>query len=142
MNNKSKLFIDITKYLVALLFCYTAISKIIDFNNFTFQLEKSPLIPVGLGLYFGVAIILSEIIASYYLFIKIKIGLYFSLFLMVSFTAYLYIIIHYSYYIPCSCGGVLEKMDWNTHILFNLVFIILIIISILLNDPINEEQPV
>ncbi|MFV0573800.1 MAG: MauE/DoxX family redox-associated membrane protein [Xanthomarina gelatinilytica] len=141
MNKKSKLFISITKYLVALLFCYTAISKIIDFNNFVFQLEKSPLIPVGLGVFFGIAVILSELIASYYLFVKEKKGFYFSLFLMVSFTAYLYTIIHFSYYIPCSCGGVLEKLDWNTHIIFNLLFVVLIIASILLNTSSNEKTP-
>lgn len=140
MKNKSKIFIDITKYLVALLFCYTAISKIIDFNNFTFQLEKSPLIPIGLGNYFGIAVILSELTASYYLFNKVNIGLYFSLFLMVSFTSYLFIIIHFSYYIPCSCGGVLEKLDWNTHIVFNLIFIALIMSSILLNNNLNEKR--
>jgi len=132
MNKKTNLFIVITKYLIVLLFCYTAISKIMSFNDFVYQLEKSPLIPIDFGMIFGIIIILLELVSSYFLFYKEHIGLYISLYLMVLFTTYLYTIINYSYYIPCSCGGVLEKLDWNTHIIFNLIFILLIIISIFL----------
>jgi len=139
MNKNIDFFITITKYLVTLLFCYTAISKIITFNDFVFQLEKSPLIPLDFGILFGIVIILSELIASYLLFSKEKLGFYFSLFLLVMFTTYLYTIINFSYYIPCSCGGVLEKLDWNTHIIFNLLYILLIITSILLKPTLNEK---
>lgn len=132
MKNSYKFYLqNTTKYLVALLFIYTAFSKILDYSDFIFQLEKSPLIPVGKGDIFGLGVIVSEILASYLLFKKEQYGLYLSLFLMASFTVYLYVIINYSYYIPCSCGGVLEQMDWNTHIIFNLGITVLIISSIL-----------
>ncbi len=135
-----KNLILITKYLVVLLFCYTAVSKIITFEQFVFQLEKSPLIPLGYGELFGIAVILGELLASYWLFMKEELGLYFSLFLMSAFTVYLYVIINFSYYIPCSCGGVLEKLDWNTHIIFNLLISAFIIVSILKRKTISIEN--
>lgn len=138
---RPKLFITLTKYIVCLLFCYTALSKLLDFKNFIFQLEKSPLIPIGFGMFFGIAVVFSELISSYLLFTKEKMGFFISLFLMVSFTAYLYTIINFSYYIPCSCGGVLEKMDWDTHIYFNLFFILIIIISIFTITSYEKNAP-
>lgn len=53
------------------------------------------------------------------------IGLYFSFTIMVLFTAYIYIILHYSEFVPCSCGGILERMDWNTHLIFNIGAVLL-----------------
>ena len=44
---------------------------------------------------------------------------------MVMFTAYIYLILNYSDFIPCSCGGVLEDLSWTQHLIFNIVFIFL-----------------
>src|SRR5690606_28338776 len=59
---------------------------------------------------------------------------YFSLFasylLIVMFTAYILIILNFSDFIPCSCGGVLEKLSWTQHLLFNIAFIALSCIAI------------
>lgn len=41
-------------------------------------------------------------------------------------------ILHFSSYVPCSCGGVLDDMDWMTHFYFNLAFIVLAAIALLL----------
>src|SRR5690606_12191987 len=38
----------------------------------------------------------------------------------------------YSDFIPCSCGGVLEKMGWTEHLVFNISFIVLAFVGILL----------
>nr|WP_139149444.1 MauE/DoxX family redox-associated membrane protein [Ulvibacter litoralis] len=58
-------------------------------------------------------------------------ALYASFTLMVFFTAYIYIILHYSDFIPCSCGGVLEQLSWTQHLLFNIGFIILAALAVL-----------
>src|SRR5690606_38132713 len=52
--------------------------------------------------------------------------------LMVMFTAYIIIILNFSDYIPCSCGGVLENLSWTQHLIFNIVFIGLAAVAILL----------
>lgn len=48
------------------------------------------------------------------------------------FTAYIVIILHFSYFVPCSCGGILEKLGWTEHLIFNVVFVLLAIVAILL----------
>lgn len=54
-----------------------------------------------------------------------SVALYASFTLMVMFTAYIYIILNFSDFVPCSCGGVLEKLSWTQHLIFNIFFIIL-----------------
>nr|WP_291069819.1 MULTISPECIES: MauE/DoxX family redox-associated membrane protein [unclassified Empedobacter] len=51
------------------------------------------------------------------------IALQISLFLMVMFTTYIVIILHFTAFTPCSCGGVLEKLGWTEHLIFNFVFV-------------------
>src|SRR5690606_33389909 len=55
-------------------------------------------------------------------------GLYLFYAMMVLFTLYIGFVLTYSPFVPCSCGGVLEAMDWNTHLMFNMVFILLALI--------------
>lgn len=59
------------------------------------------------------------------------IGLFAAFSIMVMFTAYIYIILNYSSFIPCSCGGILEKLGWKEHLFFNLIFIMLAAAGIL-----------
>jgi len=123
-------FVEYVSYFFILLFCYASISKILDFENFQIQIGQSPLLSTYAGIvsYFTVII---EIVIAFLLAIPKtrRIGLYFSIGLMVAFTAYIYIILNYSEFIPCSCGGILEKMDWKTHLIFNICCILLAIIS-------------
>lgn len=41
---------------------------------------------------------------------------------------------------PCSCGGILEKMNWNQHLLFNICFCVLAVPAILLQSKLNLDQ--
>nr|WP_225869555.1 MauE/DoxX family redox-associated membrane protein [Pedobacter psychroterrae] len=67
-------------------------------------------------------------------------GLYASLALMSLFTAYIYAILKFSDTVPCSCGGILEKMGWKEHLIFNIVFVVLAIIGIVLKTKIEEKN--
>jgi hypothetical protein len=68
------------------------------------------------------------------------IALYGSLYLMIGFSVYIYLILNYSDFIPCSCGGILEKLGWTEHLIFNISCVILLLISIyLLENPINKR---
>jgi len=51
-------------------------------------------------------------------------GLYGAFGLMILFTGYILAITRYTTNVPCSCGGVLEKMSWSQHLIFNVVFIV------------------
>ena len=60
--------------------------------------------------------------------------------LMVMFTTYIIIILNFSDFIPCSCGGVLEDLSWSEHIVFNLFFIVLAILGILILETKNQTR--
>lgn len=119
-------FVLIVSYLYVLLFAYAAVSKLLDYENFQLQLGQSPLLSAFAG-YVVWLVPAVEILISLLLVIPRfrKIGLLAGYILMVMFTAYIYIILNYSSFIPCSCGGVLEKMSWNEHLIFNVVFVVL-----------------
>ncbi|MFV0225197.1 hypothetical protein OBJ96_08840 [Empedobacter falsenii] len=118
-------------YLFIVLFVYAAVSKLMDFENFQTQLGQSPLlasyaIPVSYGV-----ITIELVTAILLMFDRFRVfALQISLFLMVMFTTYIVIILHFTAFTPCSCGGVLEKLGWTEHLIFNLVFVGLALIGI------------
>ncbi len=106
-----------------LLFCYAATSKIIDFDNFQIQLAQSPMLS-GFAREISFAVPIAEyIIAALLIFPRYRYAaMHLSFALMMVFTAYIYIILNHSPYVPCSCGGVLDKLGWSEHFIFNCVF--------------------
>lgn len=136
-----KVTLEIICCLLILLFIYAATSKLIDYELFTVQISKSPFIDslASFIAWFipGIEILIGISITFY----KTRlIGLYGSLFLMTMFSAYIYFMLHYSYYLPCSCGGILSKLGWKEHLWFNIGFVILSIIAILLMPHLNTKD--
>ncbi|GAA3911989.1 hypothetical protein GO495_25670 [Chitinophaga oryziterrae] len=121
-----KLLIDIICALLIFLFIYTGISKLLDYHTFRRQLGQSPFITFYAPL-LAWALPLGEIIIAGMLsFNRSRLtGLYLSFFLLCLFTFYLAAMLQLSYYIPCSCGGVLQALSWQAHIILNVVFILL-----------------
>jgi uncharacterized membrane protein YphA (DoxX/SURF4 family) len=142
---KRKLILNTICNLLILLFIYAAVSKFLDYNEFKIQLGKSPFINEFAGVT-AWALPIGEIIVGLALTInKTRLtALYASLFLMTMFSAYIYTMLHYSYYIPCSCGGILSEMGWTTHFWFNIGFVLLSIIGILLQslELKNKQTPI
>ncbi|SFZ89524.1 Methylamine utilisation protein MauE [Flaviramulus basaltis] len=125
-------------YLYVILFVYTATSKLLAFEVFETRLFKSPLISDYADTLAYAIPLIEYLITVFLLFPKtINIGLYASLGLMTLFTAYIIYILNFSSSIPCSCGGVLESLGWREHLIFNLSFIVLAIVGILLS---NQQQ--
>lgn len=123
-NNSKAVIIEIICLLYVLLFVYAAISKLLDFENFQVQLGQSPLLsPFAIWVSWIVPI--AELIIALASIIPRfrSIGLLSAMGLMTMFTAYIFIILHFSSFVPCSCGGILEKMTWNIHLAFNIVFV-------------------
>ncbi|WP_413999293.1 MauE/DoxX family redox-associated membrane protein [Flavobacterium sp. W1B] len=121
--------------LYILLFVYAAVSKLLDFENFQVQLGQSPLLSAFAGwVSWGVPIV-ELVIALLLVFPRFRlVGLYAAFSLMVMFTTYIYIILNFSPHIPCSCGGILEKLSWSQHMFFNILFIVLAFIAFLFSD--------
>ncbi|MBZ4036695.1 hypothetical protein K6T82_18135 [Flavobacterium sp. 17A] len=126
-----KIIVEIICFLLIALFIYAAVSKLLDFKNFQAQLGQSPLLSAYTG-FISFAVIILEIIIALLLSIpKTRlIGLFGAFSLMVMFTAYILIITNYSYYVPCSCGGILQNMEWKGHLVFNICFTIFSIIAV------------
>ena len=131
-------------FLYAFLFVYAATSKVLDFENFRIQLGQSPLLSSFASLILFAVPVLEIIIAILLLVQKFRlIGLFSAYTLMVLFTAYIYILLNYSAFVPCSCGGIIQKLSWSQHIIFNIFFIVLAAIGVLFlpdNNTLDNHQ--
>jgi uncharacterized membrane protein YphA (DoxX/SURF4 family) len=127
------IIIEIISLLFVLLFVYAAASKLIDFQHFKIELGQSPLLS-ALADWIAMFVPAIELIICILLMIpRYRLaGLFSAYGLMVMFTVYIYIILHFTSFVPCSCGGVLEKLDWKSHMIFNLVFVCLGMLAIYL----------
>lgn len=127
--------------LYILLFTYAAVSKIIDFDNFKMQLGQSPLLS-AFAIYIAWSIPTIELaIVLFLVSVKYRFaGLILAYALMTMFTAYIYIILNYSAFVPCSCGGILEKLGWKEHLLFNIAFMGLAALAAILHNHKNYSN--
>lgn len=132
-----KVIIEIISSLLVLLFLYASLSKFFDFKHFIGEMNNQPF-PNWMTPYLVWSIPLLEIIITLALVFertRTK-GLYASLILMTAFTIYTIAILFRLFgRIPCSCGGVIEKLTWQQHLLFNLFFVAISFVAILLRKP-------
>jgi uncharacterized membrane protein YphA (DoxX/SURF4 family) len=130
-----KIIVEVICFLFTLLFVYAALSKLLDFDNFQVQMGQSPLLS-AFAVPLSFAVIGIEFLVSILLSIHNfkRAGLYLSYLLMLMFTVYIVIILNYSSFIPCSCGGILEKLGWKEHLIFNIAFTLLALAGILLRE--------
>lgn len=129
-----EIIIDITVYLFIILFMYTAASKLFSINKFASTLAKSPLIG-DLNFVVAWTVPIVEILISIALIFPNfrRAGLLASLALMSAFTLYLFYMVFSDNKLPCHCGGVISTMTWNQHIWFNMSFIVLALIGLILS---------
>jgi uncharacterized membrane protein YphA (DoxX/SURF4 family) len=148
-NMKQKIAIEIISFLFILLFLYAAFTKLLDYQKFTVQIGQSPLL-TGFGNTLPWLVITIEILIALLLTIaRFRLVAFFAAFsLMTMFTAYIVAILNFSSHIPCSCGGVLEKLGWTEHLIFNGVFMALAVTGIFLHahllrkyESISDTQP-
>jgi len=142
LRMRRAILIDIIAALFIVLFTYAAVSKLIDFQKFRVQLGQSPLLTAFAGpvawIVPSVEILIAVLLATE----RFKLlGLYASFSLMTMFSAYIILITQFSIYIPCSCGGILEHLTWNQHLLFNICFLFFALAGLLLhsNNPIIQS---
>ncbi|TDQ08471.1 MauE/DoxX family redox-associated membrane protein [Pedobacter metabolipauper] len=126
-----------------LLFLYAAVNKLVDYEKFQVQLGLSPILFPFSDIIAWFIPIVELIIALLLLIPRVTlIGLYAFYTLMVVFTIYIFIILNYSENIPCSCGGILEEMGWKTHLIFNIVFVIMALAGIIMKTTIIGKKAI
>jgi hypothetical protein len=130
---KKTTLLEIICALFVILFIYTGLNKLLDYDGFKFQVGRSPYLqnfsqPIALLLPPG------ELLVALALIVKRTrlAGFYASFFLMSLFTGYVAVMLSLSYYLPCSCGGILQALSWQGHLVFNSAFTILAVAGALL----------
>jgi hypothetical protein len=124
-------FISFTCYLLVFLFTYTGVSKIINHATFEVTLLQSPLARDYKTIISWIIPVIELIIVGLLLLEKSRrLGLLLSLLMMLIFTCYIAYMVLFIPNLPCSCGGILKELSWNSHLLLNSFIIVSIIISL------------
>lgn len=142
LSDKTKqMIVDVICYLFVLLWLYAAVNKILDLQMFEIQIGQSPILTDYASI-IAWLIPTIEIIISLLLFFPktILYGLYASFSLMVMFTVYIIIVLNFAEQVPCSCGGILEKMGWHEHLAFNIGFVLLALAGITFQSKTEKHQ--
>lgn len=125
MKNIQLLLTELASLLLALLFGYTAISKVYDWHGTRNGLYNQ-IFPAWMaeGLLYGLPLL--ELIVAGMLVIPRwrRMGFLISLVLLSLFSIYVAVVMTGIFgRIPCNCGGVIGSLGWGQHLLFNLVFL-------------------
>jgi putative oxidoreductase len=131
---KRKIIIELISSLLILLFLYASVSKWLAWRTFIGDMNNQPF-PNWMTPFLVWTIPTVEVlIAVALIFEKTRVkAFYASLFLMSAFTIYTVAILFHAFrYIPCSCGGVIRKLTWPQHLFFNLFFVGISILGIIL----------
>jgi len=143
MKSFKTIFVKGVSYFFILLFIYASVSKLLDFENFQVQLAQSPLLSAYAGSISYSVIIIELLIALLLSLSKTRLlGLLASFGLMIAFTVYIYLILYHSEFVPCSCGGILENMGWATHLIFNIITVILAALAIILSTSSENKSQI
>lgn len=137
------IIVEVIFFLLVLLFLYASASKLVDMKLFHKQMFNQPfphwLAGIFMWLVPGTELVIVALFALGGLFSRERLrtwALYASLILMSLFTLYTAtILLHFFPRVPCSCGGVISKLNWSQHMVFNAFFVIISIIAIRLRRP-------
>jgi hypothetical protein len=129
-----KHILTIIVILISMLFAYAGIFKAMDYTLFVSDMGRSPLLVKYNKNLLGPAVLGTEflIVALLNFPATRKAGFFLSFFVMAIFSLYLSTLYFFFTNIPCSCGGILGKMPYPVHIVFNICFTLLSAAGVLL----------
>jgi len=132
---RKELAIRIISALLMLLFTYAGLSKLAEHALFNVQLKGFPVIG-GYAHFLSLFVPIAELVTVCLLFFPRTnlYGLYLSLFMLLVFTIFLVVLLAFDKSLPCSCGGVIAKLSWKEHMVFNLIFLSISITGICLKS--------
>ncbi|MBN8876806.1 MAG: hypothetical protein J0I32_04615 [Sphingobacteriales bacterium] len=127
MKTKTKnILIEIISALIIFLFAYTGLSKLIDHDSFENVLARSPVTKYISGTVSWILPLAEVVVAILILIPRVRIkGLLFSLILMCAFTAYIAGMLLFVSDLPCACGGIISRIGWLPHLIFNIFITLL-----------------
>ncbi|MBN8787720.1 MAG: hypothetical protein J0I84_11575 [Terrimonas sp.] len=112
--------------LFILLFVYTGINKLLNLDSLTLVLKKYPLIGNKRASPVAWSVPIAELMVALFLFMpKTRLsGLQSAVVLMILFTLYLSYMLAFTDVRVCTCGGMLEALRWQQHLIFNISFVV------------------
>lgn len=127
---KKQLIIDISCYLIIILFTYAALSKLFLFEVYLYDLNRSPFINLFAPI-LSIVIPMAELILSVLLIFEKtrKKALLGSFVLMTFFTIYVASILLFTTSRPCTCGGLIKELSWPQHFALNLFFMMMSVLA-------------
>lgn len=122
----NKNIVNLVSAIMIIIFVYTAVNKLKDYETFRISLRQSPILHQYSSLV-SIIIPIGELFVSLLLIISTtrKAGLLLSAILMSLFTSYIGFIIVTSTNLPCNCGGVIKYLSWKEHLILNTILLIL-----------------
>lgn len=136
-----KLAVYFLTLLFIFLFSYAALSKLISYSVFKDQLTQVPFLAFAAPFLIWAIPGVELLVVVLLLWPSLRRwGILAFLGLMIVFTGYLVYTLYFSPYTPCSCGGIISGMSWKSHILFNLLFIGLAVLALLLEPSKSLEK--
>ncbi|MBE9599837.1 MauE/DoxX family redox-associated membrane protein [Pedobacter sp. MC2016-24] len=113
--------------LLLMLWGYAAVSKIAEYNKFVLQMQLAPVPLMKLaGPVLGWLVPAVELLLVL-LLLKDKfriVGLWSSFFLLLVFEIYITVMLSSGLHLPCTCGGLISKLQWKEHLIFNAIFML------------------
>lgn len=116
-------FIEIVSALLIVLFVYTACTKLMEHQRFFLAMKKNPLIEEYAG-FLSWWVPLSELCIATMLVLprQRRAGLLASAITMAIFSVYVIYMVSTFTDLPCTCGGIIQQMTWQQHVVFNITF--------------------
>ncbi|MEH6659588.1 MauE/DoxX family redox-associated membrane protein [Leeuwenhoekiella marinoflava] len=104
-----------------LLWVYAATAKLLEFDQFKVQLSQVSFLKPMAGLLVYIIPLVEYSLAALLLVSRTRrLGLMSSAILMSVFTVYIAGMISFNPELPCSCGGIINELTWQQHLVFNL----------------------
>ena len=139
-TSKWNWFVELIAAFLVFLFIYTAINKLVDIERFRTVLSSSPYLK-QIASPISWLMPITELLICLLLFIPMSraIGLLCSFILMGIFSLYVGLMILFSTSLPCSCGGVIQKMTWPQHLIFNICISLLSLLGWKIKRNLNKN---
>jgi hypothetical protein len=119
-SGKKNIIIEIICAVFILLWTYSGLTKYIEHEKFITALKASSAIAASAGIISWIIPSIELLAAFFLLFPAFRgIGMQLTSIMIISFTLYVGYMLLFISDLPCSCGGVIEKMSWKTHLWFN-----------------------
>ncbi len=117
---KTDSFLFVLELFFIALFTYTALEKLLDFDIWIIKLFKTGFFSLSFSYFLGMGVPIAEFIIVFCLIFQLKFCYQINFFFILVLTLYLIFYHYFSLSENCSCGGLLEKLDFVSHLLFNI----------------------